>query len=179
MEFIFVLAIAFFQVFFIHVLQVMEIVRALRVYTLVDDKVLTVFLVCQGIAAMGAAQGIVFGKAVVIRGEVGITDLALDLPLSPIVTVEVGLWGIAAGAGAVLGDIAFPAPGNGPDLFVVPVFKVRYEELPVPSILVELYFGEFIRFEFLVLWGESPLFKRDIFADEIDEPAILPVKVLN
>ena len=169
--------------FLIDLPQVMEIVRTFHVDALVDDKVLTVFLACQGIAAMGAPQGIVFGKAVVIRGEVSITDLAFDLSFDPVVAVEVGLWGIATGTGAILRNIAFLTPGNRLDFLVIPVFKVGDEELPVPSILVELNFWEIIRFKLLVFWRmgiiKGPLPKRDISTDKTDQPAILLVKVLN
>ena len=153
MKLIFVFTILLFQVFLIDIFEVMEIVRAVDVNALVDDKVLTVLLVDQCITAMGTAQGIVFGKAVLVRGEVGITDLALDLSLSPIVAVKIGHWSVTVGTGAVLRDIAFLMPGNRLDLLVVPVFKVGDEELPVPFALVELNFREFICFELLVLWG--------------------------
>ena len=94
-----------------------------------------------------------FGKAVLVRGEVGITDLALDLSLGSVVAVEVWHWSVTAGTGAILRDVAFLMPGNRLDLLVVPVFKVGDEKLPVPFTLVGLYFREFIRFELLVLWG--------------------------
>ena len=150
-KFVFVFAILLIQMLLIDLFEVMEIVRAFDVNALVDDKVLTVLLVDQCITAMGAAQGKEFGKAVLIRGEGGITDLALNLSLSPVVAVKVGHWSVTAGTGAVLWDIAFPMPGNRFDFYVVPIFKVRDEELPVPITLVELYFREFIGFEFLVL----------------------------
>ena len=152
-ELVFVFAILLFQVFFIDLLEVMEIVRAFLVNALVYDKVLTVLLVGECIAAVWAAQGILFGKTVVVRGEVGITDLALDLSLGPVVAVKVRHWSVTAGTGAILRDITFFTPGNRLDFLVVPVFKVRDKELPVPFTLVELYFWEFIRFELLVLWG--------------------------
>ena len=151
-EFIFVFAIGHVQVFLIDLLEVIQIVRAFHVNAFMDDEVLTVLLVGQRITAVGASQGVEFGKAVVVRGEVGITDFALDLSLSPVVAVEVGLWGVTGETRAILRDIAFLTPGNGLDLLMVSVFKVGDEELPVPIILVELYFGEFIYFELLVLW---------------------------
>ena len=152
-ELIFVFAILLFQMLFIDLLEVMEIVRAFAVNALVDDKVFTVLFVDQSIAAVGAAQGVLFGKAVVAGGEVGITDLALNLPFSPVVAVEVWHWSVTTGTGAVLRDVAFLMPGNRLDFLVVPVFEVGDEKLPVPFTLVELYFREFIRFELLVLWG--------------------------
>ena len=43
MEFIFVFAVILFEVFLIHFFEVMEIVRAFGIDTLVDDKVFAVF----------------------------------------------------------------------------------------------------------------------------------------
>lgn len=44
-------------------------------------------------------------------------------------------------------------------------------------------FGKFVHLEFLVFRGmgiiKSPLFKRDISADKINQPAVLLVKRLN
>ena len=45
MEFVFIFAIVFFQMLFINLLKVMEIIRALGVNTFMDNKVFTVFLV--------------------------------------------------------------------------------------------------------------------------------------
>ena len=44
MEFVLVFAIVFFQMLFINLLKVMEIIRALGVNTFMDNKVFTVFL---------------------------------------------------------------------------------------------------------------------------------------
>ena len=51
-EFVFVFAIVFVQMFLIHFLQVVEIVRAFGIHTFVDDKVFTVFLMHQAVVAM-------------------------------------------------------------------------------------------------------------------------------
>ena len=64
-ELIFVFAMLLFQMLLIDILEVMEIVRAFAVNALVDDKVFTVLFVDQCLAAVGAAQGELFGKAVV------------------------------------------------------------------------------------------------------------------
>jgi len=92
---------------FINVLQVMEIVRALGVYTFVDNKVFPVFLVNQGVAAVWAAKNILFGKTVLIGREVGVADLTFDLAFFTVIPVKIGLWGITGGALAVFRDIAF------------------------------------------------------------------------
>ena len=124
-----------------------------------------------------------FGKAVILRGEISITDLALNLSLGSVVAVEVWHWSVTAGTGAVLRDSAFLMPGNRLDLLVVPVFKVGDEKLPVPFTLVELNFREIISFELLVLWRMGvivdPLSERDISAEEHNQPAVLLIEVLN
>ena len=64
-EFVFVFAIVFVQMFFIHFLQVVEIVRALRVDTLMDGEVFAVFLGHQAVVAMRTSQDGVFGKTII------------------------------------------------------------------------------------------------------------------
>ncbi len=139
-----------------------------------------VFLVDQCMTAVWAAPGIAFEKAVVIRREVGITDFAFALALPAIVAVKIGLWSIAGRTGAVFRDIALLAPGYGFDLLVVTGFKVGDKELPVPFTVVDLDIRELIGFKLLIFRGvgvvKSPLFERDIFADKMNEPAILLVK---
>ena len=182
-ELVFVLAVVFFQMLLVDVLQVMEVIRALRVYALVDDKMLAVFLSYKGVAAVGAAQRVLPGEAVFRRREGGVADLALNLSLAAIVAVEVRLWSVAGRAATVFGNITFLPSRNRLDLLVVLVLKVRNEKLPVPVILAEADAWQDIRFEFLVLRGmgiiESPLFERDVSADKINQPAILLIKVLN
>ncbi len=64
-EFVFVFAIVFVQMFLIHFLQVVEIVRAFGIHTFVDDKVFTVFLMHQAVVAMRTSQDGVFGKTII------------------------------------------------------------------------------------------------------------------
>ena len=68
-EFVFVFAIVFVQMFLIHFLQVVEIVRAFGIHTFVDDKVFTVFLMHQAVVAMRTSQDGVFGKTIILVGE--------------------------------------------------------------------------------------------------------------
>ena len=53
------------QMFLIHFLQVVEIVRAFGIHTFVDDKVFTVFLMHQAVVAMRTSQDGVFGKTII------------------------------------------------------------------------------------------------------------------
>ena len=161
----------------------MEIVRALGVDTFVDDEMLALFFRDQRFTAMGTPEGEVLGEAVFVRRKVGIANLAFKLPGLAVIAVKKRLRGATGRAGAVMWDVAFFTSGDGFYLKIVPVFKVRNEETPVPFVLEDLDLREFVDFKFLIFWGmgiiESPLFERDISADEVDEAAILLIKVLN
>ena len=181
-ELVLVLAIAFSQVFLIDFLEVVQVVGALGVDAFVEDEVLPVLFRDQGMAAVGAAQ-LHGGEAAVLRGEPCIAYLAENLAFGAVVPVEVWHGRVAAGAGAVLGDIAFRAAVHGPDLLPIALFDIG-DELPVGPSLSEVGDeGQFVCLEFLVFGGmgiiESPLSEWDVSADEHDQPAVLLVKVLN
>ena len=171
MELIFIFTEILFKILFIHLLEIAEIIRAFGIDTFVNDKVFPVFLRDKGMVAVRAAQGVLFGETVVIRGEACAADLAAKLAGPAVVAVEIRLRRIAGRAAAVFRDVTFCTAGNGPDLLMVFMLEVKDEELPVPIVLVELDSGEFIGFELLVLWGmgiiKSPLPERNISADEI------------
>lgn len=63
-------------------------------------------------------QGIMFGKVVLVRGEVSATDLVLNLPLDLVVAVKVGHWGVTAGTSAILRDTAFLMSRNRLDFLI-------------------------------------------------------------
>ena len=132
---------------------------------------------------MRTAQRVAFGKAVFSGGKVGTADFAFELSGFTVIAVKIRLWGATGRAGAVFGNIAFLTAGNWLNLHVVALFKVREKELPVPFMLYDLDFWEFIHFEFLVFRGmgiiKGPLLKRNVSADEVDQPAVLLIKVLN
>ena len=54
-ELVFVLTIGLFQMFLIHLFEIVEIVRAFGIHALMDDKVLPIFLVNECFSAMGTA----------------------------------------------------------------------------------------------------------------------------
>ena len=132
---------------------------------------------------MGTSQGELLSEAVFARGKVCIAYLAFQLSGLAVITVKIRLWGAAGGAGAVLRNVTFFAAGDRFYLNIVPMFKVRNEEAPVPFLLDNLDLWKFIDLELLILWRmgiiESPLLERDISADEVDQPEVLLVKVLN
>ena len=56
MEFIFIFAIILSQVLFIHLFQVVEVIRAFRIHAFVENEVFAFFLWDEGIAAVRTAQ---------------------------------------------------------------------------------------------------------------------------
>lgn len=107
----------------------------------------------------------------------------MQLSSFSVIAVKIRLWGTAGRTGAVLGDVAFLTSGDGFYLNTVAVIQVRNQETPVPLMLDDLDFWKFVHFELLIFWRmgiiESPLLKGDISADEVDQPAVLLVKILN
>ena len=182
MEFIFVLAVILFEVFLIHLFQVVKVVGAFGIDALVDDKVFPVFFGNESISTVRTAQ-FYRGEAAFIRGESCITDLTQELSLGPIVFVQEGFWGVTAWAGAGVRNITFRPAADRADLFAIAFFVVGDEILISPVLTEVSDQREFINFELLVLWGmgiiKSPLLEGDISADEVDQPAVLLVKILN
>lgn len=182
MELIFVLTVILFEVLLIHLFQVVEVVGAFGIDTLVDDKVFPVFFGNEGISTVRAAQ--LHGREAAFSWrKPGRTDLTEELSFGAVIPIKERLWGITAWAGAAVRGIAFRAAADGPDLFVITFFEVG-DEFFVSPVLAEIGDQrEFIDLEFLVLWGmgivKSPLLEGNISADEIDQPAVLLIKILN
>lgn len=159
----------------------MEVVRAFGIDALVDDKVFPVFFGNKGISTVRAAQ--LHGREAAFRRKPGRTDLAEELAFGAVILVKERFRGVTAWAGAVVRDIAFRASDDGTDFLAIAFLVVR-DKLFVSPVLAEVGDQrEFINLELLVLRGmgiiESPLFERDISADEVDKPAVLAIKVLN
>ena len=72
---------------------------------------------------------------------------------------------------------------TGADLFAIAFFDIGDELLISPALAEVGDERELVNLELLVFRGmgiiESPLFEWDISADEVDQPAVLLVKVLN
>ena len=182
MEFIFVLAVILYEVFLIHLFEVVEVVGAFGIDALVDDKVFPVFFGNKGISTVRAAQ--LHGREAAFSWrESGSTDFTEELAFGAVILVKERFRGITAWAVAVVRDIAFRAAADGADFFAVALFVVR-DEFFVSPVLPEIRDQrEFVNFELLILWRmgilESPLLKWNISADKVNQPAILLVKVLN
>ena len=182
MELIFILAIILFEVILIHLFEVVEVVRAFRVDTFVEDEVLPLLLWDEGVAAVRAAQ--LHGREPAVpRGEPGIAYLAEDLAFGAVVPVEVWHGRVTARAGAVLRDIAFRTAVHRPDLLSVAFFEIGDELLVGPALAEIGDKRKRIDLELLVFWGmgiiKGPLLEGYVSADKADEPAVLLVKVLN
>ena len=171
MELVFILSVVLLQILFVNLVQIVEIVRAVRIYTFMEDEVFPFLLSHKRIAAVRAAKGKLLGETVFSGREVRTTDLAAKLPCFAVVAVEIRFGCTAGRTTAVIGDIAGFPPGNRTNLLAVMVFKIRNQELPVPLMLMELDPGEFIDFKFLVFRGmgiiKCPLLERDVSADKI------------
>ena len=182
MEFIFVFAVILFEVFLIYFFEVMELVRAFGIDTLVDDKVFPVFFGNEGISTVWAAQ-FQGREAAFGGGKPGGADLTEQLAFGTIILVKKWLRGITAWAGTVVRDIAFRAAADGADHLAVAFFVVG-DEFFVSPVLAEVgNQREFINLELLVFGRmgiiKSPLLEGDVSADEVNQPAVLAIKVLN
>ena len=132
---------------------------------------------------MGTSQGELLSEAVFARGKVCIAYLAFQLSGLAVIAVKIRLRGTAGRAGAVLRDVTFFTAGDRLYLNMVPVFKVRDEETPVPFMMDDLDFWKLVHSKFLIVWRmriiKSPLLEGDISADKVYQPAVLLIKVLN
>ena len=171
-ELVFIFAVILFQVFLIHLFEIVEIIRAFGVDTFVKDEMLPFFFRSECLATVGTPQGELPGEAVFIWRKICIAYLAFQLSDFTVISVKIRLRGATGGAGAVLGDVAFLTSGDRFYLEIVSVFKVRDQEAPVPFLLEDLNFWERVHFELLIFGGmgiiESPLLKWYISADEVD-----------
>ncbi len=105
MELVFIFSVVLTEVSPVNFLEVMKVIGTFRVYAFMDDKVPAVFLWNKCIATMGTAQ-LNTGEAAFRRRKPRSTDFAEDLSFRSIVFVKEWFRGIAAGAGAVIRDVA-------------------------------------------------------------------------
>ena len=104
MELIFIFAVILFEVLLIHFFEVVEIVRGFGIDTLMDDKVLSVFLWNQSVPAVRTTR-FYRGEATFLRGESRSADFTEKLSFGTIVFVQKGLRGITTRAGAAVRNI--------------------------------------------------------------------------
>jgi hypothetical protein len=170
---------------FINLLEIMKIIRALWVYTFMDDEVLPVFFMNEAVIAVRALQNGSFGEAVILGWRKKcLADFAQNLAfLSAVVPRQIIHGSITCRAGTVLRNITFDAAENRLDGFVVTLFVVRNKIFPIPILFIRDDFGKLVYFEFLILWRmgiiKSPLFERNISANKVNKPTNLFMLVLN
>ena len=106
MEFIFVLAVILFEIFLIHLFQVVKVVGAFGIDALVDDKVFPVFFGNESISTVRAPQ--LYGREAAFSWrKPGSTDLTEELAFGAVILVKKGFRGVTAWAMAVVRNIAF------------------------------------------------------------------------
>lgn len=161
MKLVLILSVILQEILLVHVLEVVDIVRAFRVHALMKEEVFPFLLSNESFSAVGTAQGKLLGEAVFLGREVGTAYFVAELPGFAVIAVEIRLRGTAGRTAAAFRDIAFFPSRDGLDLFTITVFKVRDQELPVPVVGMDRDPWEFINLEFLVFWGmgiiKSPL----------------------
>ena len=174
-------AIILAQMFFVNPGEVMQIERALRIDTFVKAEEFPILFRDERVSAVRADEADRRGDNLP-RDECLATDLALILSVPPIVIIEIMVRGTADGADNIFGD-GFPVTAvNRSDGFAILPEIVFKKELPV---LFDKWLddGETISGKLLVFRGmgiiESPLFKRNISADQIQEPANRFILFLN
>ena len=170
MEFVFILSISLIEMFWLHFLKVVEIVRAFRVHTLMQDKKLPVLFGDEGIPTVGAAQ-FYRRESVILQGELRTADFAGQLTFGAVVLVKILLWSLTAWTGTVIGDVTFGPTFEGTDLFAVLLLKERDQFLISPVLTEIRDQRKFINLVFLIFGGmgviKRPLFERDVSADKI------------
>ena len=104
-------------------------------------------------------------------------------PLEPLFLCRKGFGALHRGAGAGVWDITFGPAADRADLLAIAFFVVRDTFLVSPVLSEIGNKGELINLELLVFWGigiiKSPLPEGDISADEVNQPAVLLIKILN
>ena len=99
-------------------LQIMEVIRAMRVHTLMDDEVFPLLFGCESLPTVRAQQTGRGGDE--ITGTEGLAaDLALILAVAAVVIVDKVVRGTAQMADDIIGDRVAIAPIDGPDRFSI------------------------------------------------------------
>ena len=107
MELIFIFAVILFEVFLIHLLQVVEIVRTFGVDTFMEDEMFPFFFRHKCFPTVRAAQSKLLSKAVLIRSKVCIADLAFELPGLAVIAIKIRLGSTTGRTGAAFWDVTF------------------------------------------------------------------------
>ena len=147
----------------------MKIVGALRIYTFVNDEVLTVFFRNEGVATVRTEQTH-RSSNIFSSSECLTANLALILTIAAIVVVDVMMRSTTERTDGVLRNGFTIFTLDRLWLFSILPFIVFEKELPI-LFDERFYDRKLVNFKLLVLWRmgiiESPLFKRNISANKI------------
>lgn len=88
------------------------LIRALGVHTFMDDEVLSVFFMDESVTAVRTSKAY-RGSNLFTRNESLSTDLALELPMSPVVVIDVMVGSTAQRADSILGNGFYIPALNG------------------------------------------------------------------
>ena len=137
MELVFIFTIVFIQMFFIHLFEIMQIIRAFGIYTFMDEEMLAVFFMNETVVTMRAFQNGSFRKTVIFSWrKMCLADLAQNLAfLLAIVPHEIVNRGIARRAMTGCRNITISVPEYRPNGFVVTTLIIGDEIYPIPSCL--------------------------------------------
>ena len=169
MEFVFIFAVSLFEIFFINLFEVVEIVRTFGVHTFMDDEMFSVLFGNKSVPTVRTAE-FHEGKPVFLRRELCIAYFAEKLPFGAIIPVKVRFGSITPGTAAVFGDITLGAPSDGFDCLPIAFFEVG-DQFSVGPVLTEIRDErKLINLIFLIFRRmgivKSPLFQRDVSADK-------------
>lgn len=170
MAFVFILSISLIEMFWLHIFKIVEIVRAFRVHTLMQDKKLAVLFGDESIPAVRAAQ-LYRREAVILLGELRVTDLTGELSFGAVVLVKIGFWSLTTGTGTLFRDVTFGLSFDRADLLAVTLIEVR-DQFLIGPVLTEIGDQrECINLVLLVFRGmgviKRPLLEWDVSADKI------------
>ncbi len=149
MQLVLSFAIVFFKVFFINFFEVMQVIRALRIYAFVDDELFPLLFLRKGMGAVRASELVWLCKTVFFQRKCCGAYFTQDQAFGAVILIQVRLRGVAARAGAFVRDVTFLAACDRPDFLAIAPFKVR-DVFPVVPFFEIDDFREPISFKFLI-----------------------------
>lgn len=121
---------------FLNLFKVMEVVRAFRINTLVNDKVFAVLLVNKRMRAMRASQDNLGGELITSL-RFSAADFAHKLIARAVVLVKIVFWSVTIGAGGIIGNITNRAAFNRLNIIVVTPLDIFDKVLVKPNLTLD------------------------------------------
>ena len=104
--------------FFINILQIMQVKRTFGIDTFVDTEELAVFLRNEGMAAIRATEADGRGDDLTGRKSLS-TDFTQELTISAVVVIDIKMWSTAERTDGIFGDCTTVAALDWFDRFAV------------------------------------------------------------